>query len=107
MLNIFGYIVNIAFACLMAVIVLGIAVRVLRDRFSAVKEVGAEIVNKQSYENLRHSWQRVANTKKYVVTFQTERGKMHFDVSEFSYNGYRIGEKGTLTYQGTRLVDFK
>jgi len=43
---------------------------------------------------------------KYAVTFLTDGKKKSFYVSEFSYNGYRKGEKGTLTYQGDRLIDF-
>ena len=33
--------------------------------------------------------------------------RLPFYVSEFSYSGYRLKEKGTLTYRGDRLLKFE
>lgn len=45
--------------------------------------------------------------EKYVVVFSVDGKKKSFYVSEFSYRGYRINEKGTLTYKGDQLIEFR
>ena len=85
-----------------AVLYILVAVRVVKNRFARVKKVRAEVVGKQTVEQFSKYGKRV----KYAVTFLTDGKKKSFYVSEFSYNGYRKGEKGTLTYQGDRLIDF-
>ena len=45
-------------------------------------------------------------TVTYIVVFQIGGKRKGFEVSEFSYGGYRIGEEGRLTYRGSRLLDF-
>ena len=79
--------------------------KVLKGRFGKAKTVTAEVVGKQTVEffsKYAHGNQRT----RYVVIFRAEGKKKSFYVSEFSYNGYRKGEKGRLTYRGDRLVDF-
>ncbi len=79
--------------------------RFFRSRLGKPKRVRAEVAGKQTVE---HYSRYAPNGKRvrYVVNFQTETGKKSFYVSEFSYNGYQKGERGTLTYQGDRLIDF-
>ena len=82
-----------------------VLLRVFRSRFGKPKTVRAEVVGKQtveSYSKLSPNGTRV----RYVVNFQVDGKKKSFYVSEFSYHGYRKGEKGRLTYQGDRLLDF-
>ena len=43
---------------------------------------------------------------KYVVTFLAEGKKYAFYVSEFSCSGYHLHDRGTLEFQGDRLIDF-
>ena len=45
--------------------------------------------------------------EKYVVVFSVDGKKKSFYVSQFSYNGYRVNEKGTLKYKGDKLIEFK
>jgi len=45
--------------------------------------------------------------EKYVIVFSVGGKKKSFYVSEFSYGGYRINEKGVLKYKGDKIVDFK
>ena len=82
-----------------------VLLRLLRSRFGRPKKVKAEVVGKQTVERFS---KYAANGKsvRYVVIFQVEGRKKSFYVSEFSYHGYRKGERGQLTYQGDRLIDF-
>ncbi len=106
--NLIGNIVNIIFVLLGATIWVGILIRIFRDRLCKTTEAAAIVVNKQCFEKqtFSKSWAPTSN-KKYVVTFLVGDKKLHFDVSEFSYKGYRINERGTLKYKGSRLIDFK
>lgn len=81
-------------------------VRVVSKRFGPVKNVKAEVIGKQTVESFS---KYVASGKnvKYVVIFSAGGKKLSFYVSQFSYGGYRKGEKGTLTYRGDRLIDFQ
>ena len=79
--------------------------RFFRSRFGKPRTVNAEVIGKQAVEH--YSKLAPNGTKvRYAVTFLVEGKKKSFYVSEFSYGGYRKGEKGKLTYQGDRLIDF-
>ena len=84
-------------------LLLVVFVRYLRGRIGPVKTVRARVVDKQKME----FFSRTGNKTRCVVVFQIEDKKKSFYVSEFSYGGYRKGEKGTLTYKGDRLIDFQ
>jgi hypothetical protein len=81
------------------------AVSIFRRFFAKPKTVSAEVVGKQTVEWFSKYAGNGKRTR-YVVNFLVEGKKKSFYVSEFSYNGYRKGERGTLTYQGDRLIDF-
>lgn len=96
-----GWIILIAYVVLMGLVL----ARLLRSRFGRSKTVKAEVVGKQTvefYSKTAPGGKRV----KYSVVFLVNGKKKSFYVSEFSYGGYRKGEKGTLTYKGDRLVNF-
>ena len=78
-------------------------VRFLRGRIGPVKTVRARVVDKQKVEY----FSRTGNKTRCVIVFDIEGEKKSFYVSEFSYDGYRIGEKGKLTYKGDKLISFK
>ena len=100
--------VNAVFILLEVVIVIGITIRICKDRFSNVKEVSAKVINKQCYQ--KQAVYRVVtaqfNKTEYVITFLCGDKKMHFNVSEFSYNCYRINQTGMLKYKGSKIIDF-
>lgn len=76
------------------------------NRFAPVKTSKAVVVDKTVIE--RFSKYAVSGmVKEYVIVFSLEGKKKSFSVSQFSYNGYKINEKGTLTYQGNRIISFK
>ena len=95
-----GWIFWIAYVVLMVVVL----ARLLRSRFGSVKTVEAEVVGKQTVEQFsKYGGKKV----RYVVNFLVDGRKKSFYVSEFSYNGYRKGERGQLTYRGDRLIEFR
>ena len=87
------------------VIYLVIIVRYCISRFGKVKKASAVVVHKQKVEQKSYRTPPF-NRVKYAVTFQIGNKRKSFFVSELSYQGYRKGEKGTLTYRGDRLIDF-
>lgn len=90
---------------LIAVVYLLVLIRFLRNRFAPVRKRKATVIDKNRIEFFsKHSGG--GKRYKYAVVFSADGQKLSFYVSEFSYNGYRKGETGTLTYQGNRLIDF-
>jgi len=83
----------------------GIIIYCFVRKFSKAKTVKATIVHKQSAE-VFSKYSGNGKAYKYYVTFQFNGKKKSFAVSEFSYNGYRVGENGTLKYKGERIIDF-
>ena len=79
--------------------------KLVQGRFAKPKTVRAEVIGKQTVERFSKNAPKQKSVR-YVVIFLAEGKKKSFYVSEFSYNGYRKGEKGQLTYQGDRLIDF-
>ena len=79
--------------------------RFLRSRFGKTVSVSATVVHKQKVEQKSFKTPPYISYK-YAVTFQMGNKRKSFYVSELSYQGYRKGEKGTLTYRGDRLIDF-
>ena len=79
--------------------------RYLLGKSKKKKTVSAEVVHKQKVERFS-KYQGNGKTIRYCVTFLAEGKKRYFYVNELSYNGYRVGEKGKLTYQGDRIIDF-
>ena len=75
--------------------------RWIAARHEPVKTVKAQVVDKFS------KYAGSGKRKQYIVVFSAEGKRLSFYVSEFSYGGYRVNEWGTLTYQGSRLVDFR
>ena len=82
------------------------AIRLLAKRLVPVKTVAATVVDKHKTEVFS---KYAGNGKhiKYAVVFSAGGKKLSFYVSEFSYGGYRVGEKGTLTYKGSKLIGFQ
>ena len=84
----------------------GILVKIIKNRCAPVQTVPAVVLNKQTNKSFSKYAGNGAH-EKYVVVFSVDGKKKAFYVSQFSYGGYKKGEKGTLTYKGERLIDFK
>lgn len=82
------------------------AICYLVKRLAPVKTVSATVADKHKTESFS---KYAGNGKhiKYVIVFSAGGKKLSFYVSEFSYGGYRVGEKGTLTYKGNKIIAFK
>ena len=76
-------------------------------RMAPVKTVQAKVIDKHITKIAYSKTGAYGKKERYCVVFQVEGKKLSFYVSEFSYNGYRKGEKGKLTYKGDRIIDFQ
>lgn len=94
------------FIGLVLILQLVVAFKFLRGRFGKVKTVKARVVDKHTVESFS-KYSGNGKHIRYVVVFEIEGKKKGFYVSQFSYGGYRRNEKGTLKYQGDRLLDFQ
>ena len=81
-------------------------VRVIILRFAPTKTVSATVSGKQKNETFS-KYSGSGKQEKYVVIFSSNRKNHSFYVSKFSYDGYHIGQKGTLTYKGNKLLSFQ
>ncbi len=106
--NIFGTIVNVTFGAIGLFLLCGILLRLFKDLFAVEKQVQARVTDKQKYSHQSVGHLQAPRTEeKYIVTFQCEKGKLHFEVSPFSYEGYKINQTGVLKYKGSRIISFE
>ena len=77
-----------------------------QDRYAPIKTVQAVVIDKNKVETFS-KYSGNGKSEKYVIVFSVEGKKKSFYVSQFSYNGYRVNEKGTLKYKGDKLIEFK
>ena len=83
-----------------------IIVKLIRNKFSPVKTVEAKVCDK--YKNkVISEYPENLKADRFVVVFETIEKKLSFIVSKFSYENYKINEKGILKYKGTKLISFK
>lgn len=101
MLEILRY-VFLAFGFL---ILIRLIVKLWRNHFAPVTVAEATVIHKQTVE-LFSKYSGTGKHTKYAVTFLVDGKKRSFYVSSFSYQGYRKGDTGTLTYKGDRLIKF-
>lgn len=83
-----------------------IIVRTIKNRHAPIKSIKAVVVDKNKIETFS-KYSGSGKSEKYVIVFSVGGKKKSFYVSQFSYNGYKINEKGTLKYKGDKLIEFK
>ena len=104
--NISNIIIISLFMGLGALALVSLLAKTIKNRYAPVKTVKAVVIDKNKVETFsKHSGNGKA--EKYVIVFSVNGKKKSFYVSQLSYNGYRINEKGTLKYKGNKLIDFK
>lgn len=81
--------------------------RFFRDRYGKVRSVKAQVADKFQSDRFSKLYGSAARAPQYYIVFSIGEKKKSFQVSEFSYNGYRKGERGTLRYRGSRLIGFE
>ncbi len=106
-LNNISSIINLIFALFAAFISISIIVRRCVNRFSKIREVNAEVIKKERYAETVIRMKRPTQVYRNVVTFMCSDKKRTFYVSEFSYDGYNVGECGILRYRADEIVDFE
>ena len=76
------------------------------NRYATVKTVKAKVVDKYK-PDMVSKYPGTFKQGSYIVVFETKNKKLSFNVSEFSYGNYKINEKGTLKYKGTKMISFQ
>ena len=89
-----------------ALALVSVLVKVVKNRYAPIKTVKAVVVDKNKVETFS-KYSGTGKSEKYVIVFSVEGKKKSFYVSQFSYNGYRVNEKGMLKYKGDKLIEFK
>lgn len=80
-------------------------IKAVKTKYAPVKTVEAVVLDK----HITQTFSKYAGNgkqEKYIVVFSVDGKKKAFSVSQFSYGGYRVNEKGTLKYKGDQLISF-
>ena len=104
--NISNIIIISLFVGVSALAVVSLLVKAIKNRYAPIKTVKAIVVDKNKVETFS-KYSGTGKNEKYVIVFSVGGKKKSFYVSQFSYNGYRVNERGTLKYKGDKLIDFK
>ena len=102
MYNIFNTIIMIVFLLCWILIIR----KIIISRYAPVKTVKAKVVDKYK-PDIVSNYPGTFKPKRYVVIFEAKGKRLSFDVSEFSYDNYKINEKGTLQYKGNKIISFQ
>ena len=89
-----------------ALALVSVLVKAVKNRYAPIKTVKAVVIDKNKVEAFS-KYSGNGKSEKYVIVFSVEGKKKSFYVSQFSYNGYRVNERGTLKYKGDKLIEFK
>lgn len=101
-----GMIVSIVWLALTVPLILRMGYKFYKSHFSKPITVSAQIISKHTVEFFSRSMPH-QKTNRYVVNFLVKGKKKGFYVSGGLYASLREGEKGTLTYQGDRVISFQ
>ena len=100
-MSIINYLLNLlVFACWLLIVI-----KFIKNKFASVKTVNAMVVDKYKTQTVSRI-QGTFKSERYIVVFLVGNKKLAFDVSEFSFQGYKIKEKGTLKFKGNKIIDF-
>ena len=104
--NISNIVIIALFMGVGALALVSLLVKVVKNRYAPVKTAKAVVIDKNKVETFS-KYSGTGKSEKYVIVFSVDGKKKSFYVSQFSYNGYRVNEKGTLKYKGNKLIEFK
>ena len=104
--NVINIVITSIFIGIGALAMGSIIARTIKNRYAPIKKVKAVIIDKNKIESFS-KYSGSGQTEKYVIVFSVNGKKKSFYVSQFSYNGYKVNEKGTLKYKGNKLISFK
>ena len=100
-----SYIVNTIAIILFFICWVLIVRKIIVNRYAPIKTVKAKVVDKYK-PNIISRYPEIFKNRRYIVVFETNNKKLSFDVSEFSYDNYKINEKETLKYKGSKIINF-
>ena len=89
-----------------ALALVSVLVKAVKNRYAPIKTVKAVVIDKNKVETFS-KYSGNGKSEKYVIVFSVGGKKKSLYVSQFSYNGYRVNEKGMLKYKGDKLIEFK
>lgn len=104
--NISNIVIIALFMGVGALALVSLLVKVVKNRYTPVRTAKAVVIDKNKVETFS-KYSGTGKSEKYVIVFFVDGKKKSFYVSQFSYNGYRVNEKGTLKYKGDKLIEFK
>ena len=104
--NVINIVITSIFIGIGALAMGSIIVRTIKNRYASIKVVEAVIIDKNKIESFS-KYSGNGEAEKYVIVFSVNGKKKSFYVSQFSYNGYKVNEKGILKYKGNKLISFK
>ena len=104
--NVINIVITSIFIGIGALAMGSIIARTIKNRYAPIKKVKAVIIDKNKIESFS-KYSGNGEAEKYVIVFSVNGKKKSFYVSQFSYNGYKVNEKGTLKYKGNKLISFK
>jgi len=82
-----------------------VLIKAIRTKHAPIKSAKAVVVDKHIVETFS-KYAGNGKHEKYVIVFSVDGKKKSFYVSKFSYNGYKVNEKGVLKYKGDKLIEF-
>lgn len=96
--NVINIVITSIFIGIGALAMGSIIARTIKNRYAPIKVVEAVIIDKNKIESFS-KYSGNGEAKKYVIVFSVNGKKKSFYVSQFSYNGYKVNEKGILKYK--------
>ena len=103
--NIIGIVITCFVVGLWLFAMVRVFIKATKNKHAPVKTADAVVVDKHTVEAFSKYSGNGKNVK-YVVVFSVEGAEKSFYVSPFSYDGYRVSEKGTLKYKGDTIIEF-
>ncbi len=104
--NTFSYILIALSLGLWLLYMVRIISKAIKSKYGPTKTVNAVVIDKHIIESFS-KYAGNGKIQKFVVVFSIDGKKKAFYVSQFSYGGYRVSEKGRLTYKGEKLISFE
>ena len=104
--ELFKILIGIPFMVFLAFLLIAPIVRIIYTSLQSEKTVKATVVEKHISEHVS-KYAGTGKPKQCMVVFSIDGKRKGFQVSEFSYDGYKVNDTGMLTYKGNRLIKFE
>ena len=106
--NIMFNIVLILILCMVVFMIVQLVIRWSRNNHSPRLTVNAVVTSKRTDVTHHHSSTSTFASTRYYVTFQVESGdRIELNVTGYDYGMLAEGDRGRLSFQGTRFLGFE